>query len=81
MQEMARSLVSAFSIKTPSVETPVSHLSGGNVQRTVLARELSADTVRLLIVANPCFGLDFSAVDFIRRRLWMRVIGARRCCW
>ena len=66
MRKMARSLVSAFSIKTPSVETPVSHLSGGNVQRTVLARELSADTVRLLIVANPCFGLDFSAVDFIR---------------
>lgn len=66
MRKMARSLVSAFSIKTPSVETPVSHLSGGNVQRTVLARELSADTVRLLIVANPCFGLDFSAVEFIR---------------
>ena len=66
MRNMARALVSAFSIQTPSVETPVSHLSGGNVQRTVLARELSADTVRLLIVANPCFGLDFSAVDFIR---------------
>lgn len=66
MRKMARSLVTAFSIKTPSVETPVSHLSGGNVQRTVLARELSSDTVRLLIVANPCFGLDFSAVDFIR---------------
>ena len=66
MRKMARSLVSTFSIKTPSVETPVSHLSGGNVQRTVLARELSADSVKLLIVANPCFGLDFSAVDFIR---------------
>ncbi|MGC1309433.1 MAG: ABC transporter ATP-binding protein [Phormidesmis sp.] len=65
IREMAQGLVKTFSVKTPSVETPVSHLSGGNVQRTVLARELSADSVRLLIAANPCFGLDFSAVDFI----------------
>jgi len=66
MQRMAQGLVQAFSVKTPSVETPVSHLSGGNVQRTVLSRELSAETVSLLMAANPCFGLDFSAVDFIR---------------
>ena len=61
----ATRLVQAFSVKTPSVETPVSHLSGGNVQRTVLARELSSHDVRLLIAANPSFGLDFAAVDFI----------------
>jgi general nucleoside transport system ATP-binding protein len=66
MRKMAQTLVSAFAVKTPSVETPVSHLSGGNVQRTVLARELSADNIRLLMAANPCFGLDFSAVEFIR---------------
>ncbi|HEY9889656.1 MAG TPA: ABC transporter ATP-binding protein [Candidatus Obscuribacterales bacterium] len=61
----ATGLVQAFSVKTPSIETPVSHLSGGNVQRTVLARELSSQDVRLLIAANPSFGLDFAAVDFI----------------
>ncbi len=66
MRKMAQKLVSAFAVKTPSVETPVSHLSGGNVQRTVLARELSADNIRLLMAANPCFGLDFAAVAFIR---------------
>ncbi len=69
IRQAAQSLVSAFSIKTPSVETAVSHLSGGNIQRTVLARELSANSVRLLIAANPCFGLDFSAVDFIREAI------------
>jgi len=47
----------------------VRNLSGGNVQRTVLARELSSGAPRLLIVANPCFGLDFNAVEFIHGRL------------
>ncbi|MEM1310221.1 MAG: ATP-binding cassette domain-containing protein, partial [Cyanobacteria bacterium P01_H01_bin.153] len=65
IRHAAIALVQSFSIKTPSVETPVSHLSGGNVQRTVLARELSSPDVRLLIAANPSFGLDFAAVDFI----------------
>lgn len=65
IQQMALGLIQTFSVKTPSPNVPVSHLSGGNVQRTVLARELSSDHIRLLIAANPCFGLDFSAVDFI----------------
>ena len=65
IRQSARGLVQAFSVKTPSVETPIVNLSGGNVQRAVLARELSSESVRLLIAANPCFGLDFSAVEFI----------------
>lgn len=65
----AQTLVQTFSVKTPSVATPVSHLSGGNVQRTVLARELSSQEVQLLIAANPSFGLDFAAVDFIHDKI------------
>lgn len=65
----ASNLVNIFSVKTPSIETPVSHLSGGNIQRTVLARELSAQDIQLLIAANPSFGLDFSAVDFIHDKI------------
>jgi simple sugar transport system ATP-binding protein len=65
IRSAAVGLVEAFSVKTPSVETPISHLSGGNVQRTVLARELASHEVKLLIAANPSFGLDFAAVDFI----------------
>ena len=42
--------------------------SGGNVQRTVLARELS-ETVEVLIVANPCFGLDMAATADIRAQI------------
>ncbi|MEM9948087.1 MAG: ABC transporter ATP-binding protein [Cyanobacteria bacterium P01_D01_bin.36] len=69
IRRSASALIQTFSVKTPSAETPVSHLSGGNIQRTVLARELSSETVKLLIAANPCFGLDFSAVDFIHQAI------------
>jgi general nucleoside transport system ATP-binding protein len=68
LRKHAAECVSAFKIKTPSVDTAMSRLSGGNVQRSVLARELQGDP-RVLVVANPCFGLDFAAVAFIRTRL------------
>jgi ABC-type uncharacterized transport system ATPase subunit len=69
IRSMAQNLVHLFQIKTPSTETPVRDLSGGNVQRTVLARELSSEKINLLIVANPCFGLDFAAVEEIHRQI------------
>jgi len=69
LRRRAREFIQQFNIRTPSPETPVRHLSGGNVQRTVLARELSSGAPRLLIAANPCFGLDFGAVEFIHGRL------------
>ncbi len=69
IREAAKNLIKVFSIKTPSPETPVGNLSGGNVQRTVLARELSAAQIKLLIVANPVFGLDFAAVEYIHNQI------------
>ncbi len=69
IRQMSLGLIDQFSVKTPSPETPVSYLSGGNVQRTVLARELCSPEIKLLIAANPCFGLDFSAVDFIHTQI------------
>jgi general nucleoside transport system ATP-binding protein len=69
IRSSAQSLITRFSVKTPNPETPVGNLSGGNVQRTVLARELSSESVKLLIAANPCFGLDFKAVDFIHNSI------------
>jgi simple sugar transport system ATP-binding protein len=68
MTENARALIAAYGIKTSSPQAPVGTLSGGNVQRAVLARELSEE-VDVLVVANPCFGLDFSAVAEIRSRI------------
>src|SRR5262249_62232885 len=60
--------IAAYRIKTPSDEAPISVLSGGNVQRAILARELDG-AVDLLIVSNPCFGLDVQAVAEIRARI------------
>ena len=68
MRSGAADLVTAFKVKTASLDAPIAALSGGNVQRAVLARELTGE-VDLLIVSNPCFGLDFSAVAEIRARL------------
>jgi ABC-type uncharacterized transport system ATPase subunit len=55
-------------VKTSSPEAAIADLSGGNIQRAVLARELSGD-VDVLIVANPCFGLDFASVVEIRSQI------------
>ena len=68
IRESARGLIDRYRIKTPSIETPIENLSGGNVQRTVLARELSG-SVRVLIVANPCRGLDFASAAEIRAQI------------
>jgi simple sugar transport system ATP-binding protein len=68
MRQRAADLVQAFKVKTASLDSPISSLSGGNVQRAVLARELTGD-VDVLIISNPCFGLDFSAVSEIRARI------------
>jgi simple sugar transport system ATP-binding protein len=68
MRDRARELIVRYRVKTPSPETAIADLSGGNVQRAVLARELSSD-VDVLIVANPCFGLDFASVVEIRSQI------------
>lgn len=68
MRETARKLIGAYKVKTPGPDAAIRGLSGGNVQRAVLARELSSEG-DLLIVANPCFGLDFAAVAEIRARI------------
>ncbi|HEX3717576.1 MAG TPA: ABC transporter ATP-binding protein [Verrucomicrobiae bacterium] len=69
IRKRATDLIHRFNIRTPSSLTPVRNLSGGNVQRTVLARELSSGAPRLIIAANPCFGLDFNAVEFIHGKI------------
>jgi ABC-type uncharacterized transport system ATPase subunit len=64
----AREWIASYGIKTQGEDAPIRSLSGGNVQRAVLARELAGD-INLLIAANPVFGLDFAAVEEIHRRI------------
>lgn len=68
MRSAAQGLISQYHIKASSPDVPTEALSGGNVQRMVLARELS-DNVQVLVVANPCFGLDVRAIADIRGQI------------
>ena len=68
LRQQARGLIDAYRVKTQGENAPIRSLSGGNVQRAVLARELDGQ-VDVLLVANPVFGLDFAAVSEIHQRL------------
>jgi ABC-type uncharacterized transport system ATPase subunit len=65
----AEEKIQRFSIRTPSPYTPIRNLSGGNVQRAVLARDLGGREARIMVLANPCFGLDFAATAFVHNLL------------
>jgi simple sugar transport system ATP-binding protein len=60
--------IGQYKIKTRGPDTLIGDLSGGNVQRAVLARELGGE-VDIMIAANPCFGLDFAAVAQIHAEI------------
>lgn len=53
---------------TPSPKTPAKLLSGGNIQKLILARELSGQP-GLVIAAHPTYGLDVGATELIRQLL------------
>lgn len=61
-------MVAEYTVKTPSLSTPTSSLSGGNIQKLILARELSG-TPDLLIAAQPTRGVDIGAAEYIHERL------------
>jgi simple sugar transport system ATP-binding protein len=68
MRKQALDLITRCGIRPQSPEARLETLSGGNVQRTVLARELSEE-LSVLIAQNPCAGLDVVAVAETRSRI------------
>ncbi|GLY31627.1 ABC transporter ATP-binding protein [Kineosporia sp. NBRC 101731] len=68
MRRRAQQLIDDFGIRTPSPDTLVRTLSGGNQQRVVLARELSARP-KVLVAAQPTHGLDVGAIEEMYERL------------
>jgi simple sugar transport system ATP-binding protein len=68
MRDFARRLVEAFRIATPSPQTPARLLSGGNQQRVVLAREITASK-GILVAVYPTRGLDVGATEAVRKAL------------
>jgi len=61
-------LINKFQVKTPSQETLAKNLSGGNIQKVVIARELSRHP-RAIIAAQPTRGLDIGATEYVRQQL------------
>jgi len=64
----AQEMIVEFDIKTPSKDTPIKNLSGGNIQKLILARELSRRP-RVLIAAQPTRGVDIGATEYIHNQL------------
>jgi len=63
-----RRLLTQYRVRAPSTRTLAKQLSGGNLQRLVLARE-SSRAPRLIIAANPTAGLDVGATEYVRAQL------------
>ncbi|RLE90144.1 MAG: heme ABC transporter ATP-binding protein [Thermoprotei archaeon] len=61
-------LIKEYNIITPSSRLPAGVLSGGNIQRLILARELSGNP-KLIVASNPTRGLDVAATNFVRSLL------------
>ncbi|MDL1910366.1 ABC transporter ATP-binding protein [Chloroflexi bacterium CFX6] len=64
----ANRLIERFQVKTPSQDTLAKNLSGGNIQKVVLAREISRDP-RVIVAAQPTRGLDIGATEYVRAQL------------
>ena len=64
----ADELIAKFHVKTPSRDTLAKNLSGGNIQKVVLARELSRNP-RVIVAAQPTRGLDIGATEYVREQL------------
>ena len=64
----SREMITKFRIKTPSQETLAKNLSGGNIQKVVLARELSRKP-RVIVAAQPTRGLDIGATEYVRQQI------------
>jgi simple sugar transport system ATP-binding protein len=68
IKNICASLVSRYGVKTPSLETPTARLSGGNIQRVILAREITRGPVAL-VAASPTRGLDIAATQYVHANL------------
>ncbi|MCA9881518.1 MAG: ABC transporter ATP-binding protein [Anaerolineae bacterium] len=68
IKQLATQLVEHFNIVTSSVDTPIEKLSGGNIQKVILAREISI-APDVIIISQPTRGLDVGAAEAVHRLL------------
>ena len=73
IRDFARTLVTRFGVRTPHIDLHAGKLSGGNLQKLVLGREMMRDP-RVLIVEQPTRGLDVGAIETV----WAELLKARQ---
>ena len=66
--DASNDLIESYDVRTPSAETHVKNLSGGNQQKVVVARELSRD-LKVLFAAQPTRGVDVGSIEFIHEQI------------
>ena len=64
----AAKLAEEFDIRSGGLELPAASLSGGNMQKTILAREFSFDSP-VLVISQPTRGVDIGAIEFIHEKI------------
>ncbi|MDR3231651.1 MAG: ABC transporter ATP-binding protein [Synergistaceae bacterium] len=67
-EKLSRQIIRDFNVSAPSPRTPVRNLSGGNLQKFLMGRELS-DSPKVVIVMHPTWGLDVAATRYVREQL------------
>ena len=72
MKEFATSLIAKFDVRGANADTVISTLSGGNMQKVIIAREFTSDP-KLLMVSQPTRGVDVGAMEFVHNS----IVGAR----
>jgi len=65
----AKRLIEQFDVRTPTLQCPTRNLSGGNLQKLVVARELGANQAQLVVASQPTRGIDIAGTEAIRRML------------
>jgi len=68
VKEHSSRILKSFKVAAPSTSVPVKNLSGGNIQKLILGRELAGEPC-LLVAAHPTYGLDVGATEYIRTQL------------
>ncbi len=64
----ANKLIQDFKVSTHSIDNQIRNLSGGNIQKLILGREIS-EKPELLVASHPTYGLDVGATEFLRKHL------------
>ena len=68
MKAYAKELIDQFNVKTPGLDTPIKNLSGGNIQKVIMARELSRKP-KVLVASQPTRGVDIGATEYIHQQI------------